>query len=76
MSIRLYLIGNGFDLAHDIPCSYQDFKQYCRTEDPDIFRRIDRFYTDADKLWSDFEAEMPNIDEDRLFGWATTLNPE
>ena len=72
------LVGGGvnFDLAHDIPCSYQDFKQYCRTEDPDIFRRIDRFYTDADKLWSDFEAEMPNIDEDRLFGWATTLNPE
>lgn len=76
MPTRLYIIGNGFDLAHGIPCRYLDFKAYCRTEDPDMFRRIDRFYTDADKLWCDFEAEMPHIDEDRLFGWVTTLNPK
>lgn len=76
MFTRLYIIGNGFDLAHGIHCRYQDFKEYCRTENPDIFRRIDLFYTDTDKLWSDFEAEMPNINEDRLFSWATALNPE
>ena len=76
MANRLYVIGNGFDLAHGIPCRYQDFKRYCQEYNEEMYRHIDLFYTDTDKLWSDFEAEMPNIDENRLFSWATALNPE
>lgn len=76
MPTRLYIIGNGFDLAHGIPCSYQDFKEYCRDYAPEMYQRINLFYTDTDKLWSDFEKEMPNIDEAKLFGWATVLNSE
>lgn len=76
MANRLYVIGNGFDLAHGISCRYQDFKRYCQEYNEEMYRHIDLFYTDTDKLWSDFEAEMPNIDENRLFSWATALNPE
>lgn len=76
MANRLYVIGNGFDLAHGMPCRYQDFKRYCQEYNEEMYRHIDRFYTDTDKLWSDFEAELPNIDERSLFCWATALNPE
>lgn len=26
---RLYIVGNGFDIAHGIPCKYSDFRRYC-----------------------------------------------
>lgn len=76
MFTRLYIIGNGFDRAHGLLCSYQDFKEYCKNKDPEMYFRINLFYTDAEKFWSDFEKEMPNIDEDKLFDWATTQNRE
>lgn len=76
MPTRLYIIGNGFDIAHDFPCRYLDFKEYCRVNDPGIYQRINLFYTDSDKLWSDFEKEMPNINENNLFNWATAQNNE
>lgn len=76
MYTRLYIIGNGFDRAHGLPCSYGDFKEYCRDYAPEMYQRINLFYTDSDKLWSDFEKEMPNIDEAKLFDWATLLNSE
>lgn len=27
---RLYIIGNGFDIAHGIPSKYSDFRDYCK----------------------------------------------
>ena len=27
---NLYLIGNGFDLAHGLPTSYKDFLDFCK----------------------------------------------
>ena len=27
---RLYIIGNGFDIAHGIPSKYSDFRDYCQ----------------------------------------------
>lgn len=32
----LYIVGNGFDLAHGLPTSYQDFKDYLYLEYPNI----------------------------------------
>lgn len=70
---KLYVIGNGFDLAHNIHCKYSDFKIYCEQYAQEMYQRMNLFYTDTDKLWCDFEAEMPNINENKLFDWARNL---
>ena len=72
---RLYIIGNGFDIAHGIPSRYSDFKHYCEKNMPEMYEKLNRYYDDGDKLWSDFESELPNLNKDALFDWATTNNP-
>lgn len=73
---KLYIIGNGFDLHHGIECRYADFKKYCEAYDEEMVKHLERFHEDPEWLWSDFEAEMANLDADKLLGWATLLNPD
>ena len=72
----LYIIGNGFDLHHGIKSRYADFRKYCEEQDEEMVKRLKMFHENPEKLWSDFEAEMGNIDADKLLEWATLLNPE
>lgn len=72
---RLYIIGNGFDIAHDIPCRYSDFRRYCKENMPEMYEKLNRYYDGGDKLWSDFESELPNLNKDALFDWMTINNP-
>lgn len=39
---KLVIIGNGFDLAHKIPTSYNDFRKYLIDKYPDAYRNRDR----------------------------------
>lgn len=39
---KLIIIGNGFDLAHKIPTSYNDFRKYLIDKYPDAYRNKDR----------------------------------
>ena len=71
---RLYIIGNGFDIAHGIPCRYGDFRRYCEDNMPEMYEKLNRYYDGGDKLWSDFESELPNLNKDALFDWMTINN--
>lgn len=73
---RLYIIGNGFDIAHGIPSKYSDFRQYCKEYMPKMYDKLNRYYDGGDKLWSDFEHELPNLNQDALFGWVKLTNKE
>lgn len=73
---NLYIIGNGFDIAHGIPSRYSDFKHYCEFNMPDMYEKLNRYYKGGDELWSDFENELPNLNQDALFGWVTADNPD
>lgn len=73
---KLYIIGNGFDLHHGIKCRYADFKKYCEGQDEEMAKLLEMFHENPEKLWSDFEAEMGNIDADKLLEWARLLNSE
>lgn len=53
---RLYIIGNGFDIAYGIPCRYSDFRRYCEDNMPEMYEKLNRYYDGGDKLWSDFES--------------------
>lgn len=61
----LYIIGNGFDLHHGIKSRYADFRKYCEEQDEEMVKRLKMFHENPEKLWSDFEAEMGNIDADK-----------
>lgn len=72
----LYIIGNGFDLHHGIKSRYADFRKYCEEQDEEMVKRLKMFHENPEKLWSDFEAEMGNIDAEKLLDWTKLLNPE
>ena len=65
---NLIIIGNGFDLAHNLKTSYKDFKEHI-LERPDEYgslKRTDnfllRFFMNNDyELWSDVEVVYFNI---------------
>lgn len=74
--MKLYIIGNGFDIYHGIPCKYSDFKRYCENDANEMYRRLNAYYDDADDLWSDFEKNLPNINGEALISWAANRNPD
>lgn len=58
--MKLFIIGNGFDVGHGIPCRYSDFRDYLNENREDIIEIMERYYyvgQDSD-LWSDFERSL------------------
>jgi hypothetical protein len=67
--MKLFILGNGFDIAHQIPCKYSQFCEYLNENHPEILQVMEKFYyveSDSD-LWSDFETSLEkDIDYDSL----------
>ncbi len=60
---HLYIIGNGFDLHHEINSSYSDFRVWMYENNSDVMNRIDDIYGLCDKdWWSDFENQLASLD--------------
>ena len=56
---HLYIIGNGFDLHHHIPSSYNDFKEWLEDNDIDTLYKVENILkTDAPKWWNEFETNL------------------
>ncbi|MFN0719979.1 bacteriophage abortive infection AbiH family protein [Vibrio cyclitrophicus] len=62
---KLYVIGNGFDLHHNIPSSYSSFKKYVETRDNELYGSIEN-YLPTDKWWSDLEESFAHVDIDHI----------
>lgn len=62
MNHRLYIIGNGFDLHHGIPSSYQAFGHYLRHVDTHTFKLVEEYFDVDDGFWSDFEDRLADFD--------------
>lgn len=71
--MNLYIVGNGFDLAHDLKTSYTDFKSYMtehrdevyeaenlRISKEEILKKFEE-YCKPNYLWSDFEQKTELI---------------
>lgn len=58
--MKLFVIGNGFDIGHSIRCKYSHFQEYLSAEREDILEVMDRFYYTGEdsELWSDFETSL------------------
>ena len=54
---RLFIIGNGFDLHHNLPTGLNDFRKYMARCFPEDYRSIIRFF---EKYFSDEVAREWN----------------
>ena len=80
--MRLYVIGNGFDRAHNLPTRYWDFRTYLAQHYPDFLSSFEENYdiyqgmTDEQKgklLWNALETNLANIREDVIIEDATHI---
>ena len=70
---RLYVIGNGFDLHHQIPSSYAQFGAYVRTTDTRLADTAEDFLPApvGETLWSRLEENLAWLDTDQLTDQAS-----
>lgn len=73
--MNLFVIGNGFDLAHGLETSYGDFRDYLEEKDWSYLESLENMYGFScnskkqwvkEYLWRDFEANLSNIDESTI----------
>lgn len=67
--MKLYIIGNGFDLAHNLGTSYSDYKEFIRKNLARNYKweTILNFYPDDYEFWSDIEYNVCKINTDLYF---------
>ncbi|ENJ8203603.1 TPA: bacteriophage abortive infection AbiH family protein [Vibrio cholerae] len=65
VSMKLYIIGNGFDLYHKIPSSFQNFKNFVFNSNQELFDTVER-YLPISNNWSDLESSLADIDVDEI----------
>lgn len=68
--MKLYIIGNGFDIYHGINSRYTDFKEYVQAIDYELFQTLQEYFN-TDELWSDFEETLAHIDTDMIIDDAS-----
>ncbi|MGE8374592.1 MAG: bacteriophage abortive infection AbiH family protein [Diaphorobacter nitroreducens] len=61
----LYVIGNGFDLWHDIPSKFSDFKSYVSKNAPEVFEEVETYLPAGDE-WNQLEQALAEMDVDAL----------
>ncbi|MFT0212826.1 AbiH family protein, partial [Pseudomonas sp. F1_0610] len=71
--MRLYIIGNGFDLHHGLKTRYTDFGIFLRDEYNDVFEHLQEFFgfddlnpsvssSPVESMWNDFENNLGALD--------------
>lgn len=63
----LYIIGNGFDIAHGIKSKYYDFKMWLKENEPLLLQDIEDVWANCGELWSDFEMSLGEVDFMRVW---------
>ncbi len=53
--MKLYIIGNGFDLYHHLPSTYYDFRDFVKEKDPFVFGIIEKYFDYTGAFWHAFE---------------------
>lgn len=75
MDKSLFIIGNGFDLAHGMATRYADFKRWLILNGRiDVIHELQSaFPVQKDNeflLWSDFENALGLYDLDKVINWS------
>lgn len=65
--MNLYIIGNGFDMAHELKTSFNDFKKYMQEESKDSVDRWEKIINfNLNNDWSNLEESFEYVDYDYL----------
>ncbi len=73
--MNLFIIGNGFDLGHRLPTTYNHFRAYLKDNHSQYLSQFENMYRLApfnykgsvrETLWTDFESYLPMFDEDEF----------
>lgn len=75
MRIALFIIGNGFDLAHGMKTRYGDFRRWLVENGRiDVIEELQNAYParlgEDFLLWSDFETALGQYDIDKVIDWS------
>lgn len=74
--MKLWIIGNGFDLAHGLPTSYEHFhkwlKERKRCQFVDMFESMYPKVKNTDGLWSDIESALGQTTVEEIVRYAKT----
>ena len=60
-TMRLYIIGNGFDIRHGLPTGYKHFKSYVAKNDQELYDAIEEYMPAGDE-WNELESALGEID--------------
>ncbi|MDR1244644.1 MAG: bacteriophage abortive infection AbiH family protein [Endomicrobium sp.] len=74
MAKILYIIGNGFDLHHELKTKYSDFREYLQRHNSNLLYLLDTSFS-AD-LWSDFEKNLAELNIREVFADNYDLLPD
>ena len=59
--MKLYIIGNGFDLAHRLKTKYSDYRDFLRKKNKKEWNIIFEYYPDNYPFWSDIELRICSL---------------
>lgn len=62
---KLIIVGNGFDICHNIPSRYSDFRIFLEKVDGELCETLEEYF-DYEGLWADFEQALADFDADML----------
>lgn len=73
--MNLYILGNGFDMAHGLNTSYYAFEEYVKEYHKDWYQFLGTMYSKKDPswLWKDYERNLCNVD---ISGITTKYNSQ
>lgn len=67
----LYILGNGFDVAHGIKSRYSDFEEWVKLKgNQRLVDMMDRFFSNRHSLWNDIETALGEYYEESIFEWC------
>lgn len=81
--MKVFIIGNGFDIGHGLKTTYWDFRTFLENVDLDFLQSFENAYniypgsndtSKSELLWGDFEKNLANIDEDTIIGNVCNLD--
>ncbi len=75
---RLYVIGNGFDLHHEIESKYWHFKKWCQNnkKGSNLVGLMDIFFSNDREFWGDIENALGEYNEETITDYCEPENPK
>ena len=66
----LFIIGNGFDLAHGIKSSYWNFRQWLGNNRSNLIGMMDIFFSNQRDVWSNIEQALGEYNEESILDYC------